>query len=119
TKTKRSTRTDRLLKPAREALLRQFEYSSKQPPISIEVMDRDNKTLKKKRIRPVFLRSNGTPYFSDLYLRERFFQQHCETAGVRYRPPSQCRHTFVSQMLTLGVVPMRSEEHTSALQSRE
>lgn len=106
TKTKRSTRTHRLLKPAREALMRQFDLSSKQRPVSIEVMDRDNKTLKKKMIRPVFLRSNGTPYFSDLYLRERFFQQHCESAGVRYRPPSQCRHTFVSQMLTLGVVPM-------------
>lgn len=106
TKTKRSTRTHKLLRPAREALMRQFAYSSQQTPVRIEVMDRDNKTLKVKKIRPIFLRSNGTPYFSDLHLRERFFQQHCEKAGVRYRPPAHCRHTFISQMLTLGTVPM-------------
>lgn len=107
TKTKRSTRTHRLLKPAREALQRQYAITASMAPIDVEVKDRDNKTLRKQRIRPVFRRTSGEPHYSDMTVRDRFFKTHCEKAGVRYRPPGQCRHTFISQMLTLGVVPMQ------------
>lgn len=106
TKTRRSTRTHKLLKPAREALQRQAEFSMQQKPIEVEILGRDNKTLRKKKVRPIFLRSNGSHHFSDKHLRDRFFREHCKNAGVRFRPPSQCRHTFISQMLTLGIVPM-------------
>lgn len=107
TKTKRSTRTHRLLKPAREALQRQYAITAGMKAIDIEVKDRDNKTLRQQRIRPVFRRTSGEPHVSDMTVRDRFFKAHCDKAGVRYRPPGQCRHTFISQMLSQGVVPMQ------------
>lgn len=106
TKTKRSTRAHRLLKPAREVLQRQFKRTAHMEAITIEVVGRDNKTIKEMRIRPVFRKDSGSVQTLDKSLRDDFFRVHCEQAGVRYRPPSQCRHTFISQMLTLGVIPL-------------
>ncbi|MEL7968535.1 hypothetical protein AAG587_19375 [Vreelandella neptunia] len=31
---------------------------------------------------------------------------YLKRAGVRYRGPNQCQHTFISQLLSLGVVPL-------------
>lgn len=106
TKTKRSTRSHRLVKNAREALQRQYHNAMKYPPIEIEITERDNRTVRKKRIRPLFLRTSGVAFPNDGVLRDRFFKSHCESAGVRYRGPGNCRHTFISQMLSLGFVPL-------------
>jgi len=106
TKTKRSTRTHRLLKPAREVLQRQFKRTAHMQAVTIDVVGRDNKTIKSMRIRPVFRKDSGSVQTLDKSLRDDFFRVHCEKAGVRYRPPSQCRHTFISQMLTLGIIPL-------------
>ncbi|MCJ7931302.1 tyrosine-type recombinase/integrase [Aeromonas sp. LsrichE-8G] len=35
--------------------------------------------------------------------RERFFRPFCQAAGVRYRGPSQFRHTYASQLLSAGI----------------
>jgi integrase len=108
TKTRRSTRTHTLLKPAREALQAQFELTGKLPPIEVEVTDRDNKTVRKQKVRPVFLNSRSLQiHYGDQAFRERFWETHLKNAGVRYRPPSQCRHTFISQMLSTGAVPLQ------------
>lgn len=107
TKTKRSTRSHQLLKPAREALIRQYNLSAMENPIDIDVTDRDNKTIRKQTIRPVFLNSQSLkPHYGDLAIRDRFWRTHLEKAGIRYRAPSQCRHTFISHMLSTGNVPM-------------
>jgi integrase len=107
TKTKRSTRNHKLLKPARNALQRQWLLTGHNEKIEIEVTDRDNRTVRKIKIRSVFCNTRtGLPHTSDLAIRDRFFRTHCEHSGVKFRPPSQCRHTFISQMLTLGTVPM-------------
>jgi integrase len=107
TKTRRSTRTHTLLKPAREALQAQYELTGKLPPIEVEVTDRDNKTVRKQKVRPVFLNSKSLQvHYGDQAFRERFWETHLKAAGVRYRPPSQCRHTFISQMLSTGAVPL-------------
>lgn len=106
TKTKRSTRTHHLLKPAREALQRQFELTGKRPAQTYEIIDRDNRTVRKEKLRLVFLNSqSGKPFYENA-IRQRFWKVHLERAGVRYRGPNQCRHTFISQMLSLGVVPL-------------
>lgn len=106
TKTKRSTRTHRLLKPAREVLKRQYDRTANLPPIEIDVVGRDNKTIRKMKVRPVFRKDSNMESTMDKTINEKFFQPHCEAAGIRYRPASQCRHTFISQMLTLGIVPL-------------
>jgi integrase len=107
TKTKRSTRTHTLLKPAREALLEQYRLTAAREPIEVEVTDRDNRTVRKLKIRPIFLNSQTmAPHYGDQAIRERFWDTHLQRAGVRYRAPSQARHTFISQMLSTGTVPL-------------
>ncbi|EWG98532.1 Arm DNA-binding domain-containing protein [Halomonas sp. BC04] len=106
TKTKRSTRVHHLLKPAREALQEQYALTGKLPARVFEIVDRDNRTVRKEKLRLVFLNSmSGKPFYENA-IRQRFWKVHLEHAGVRYRGPNQCRHTFISQMLSLGVVPL-------------
>ncbi|MEZ0150159.1 MAG: DUF3596 domain-containing protein [Candidatus Reddybacter sp.] len=101
TKTKRSKRAVDLVKPALEALQRQFELTGHLPPIEIDVLQRDNRTIRKERFRPVFInQATGRPYLDIKQYRKSFWERHIEKTGVRYRGPSNCRHTFASQMLT-------------------
>lgn len=107
TKTRRSTRRHKLLKESREILQEQYKLTGQLSPVEIEVVDRDNRTIRKQKIRPVFLNSRSLkPHAGDQDVRERFWETHLKHANVRYRPPSQCRHTFISQMLSLGTVPL-------------
>lgn len=106
TKTKRSTRVHHLLKPAREALQAQYAITGKLEPRVYEVVDRDNRTVRKEKLRLVFLNSRNNEPFYENAVRERFWKTHLKRAGVRYRGPNQCRHTFISQLLSLGVVPL-------------
>lgn len=108
TKTRRSTRDKQLLEPARKALQRQWEITGHLPAREVEIIDRDNTTKRKAKLRFVFLNSNtGKPHYGDVAIRERFFKQHLEKAGVRYRGPNQCRHTYASQLLSSGVAPIQ------------
>lgn len=108
TKTRRSTRTHRLLKPAREALQKQWTITSQLPPTAITIIDRDNRTQRTQNLRLVFMNSNtGRPHYSDGAVRDRFWSNHLKNAGVRYRGPNNCRHTFISQMLSSGTVPLQ------------
>ena len=107
TKTRRSTRTHTLLKPAREALQEQFRLTGHLKPIEIEYTDRDNQTIRTKKLRFVFLNTQSLkPHKGDQDIRERFWETHLKRAEVRYRPPSQSRHTFISQMLSTGAIPL-------------
>lgn len=106
TKTKRSSRRHRLLKPAREALQEQHAITRHLKPITVEVMDRDNRTIRRRKIRPVFLNDKGTPFSGDQAIREKFWRAHLKNAAVRYRGPGNARHTFISQMLSTGLVPI-------------
>src|SRR5450830_1942654 len=66
--------------------------------------ERDNKTVRKHTLHFVFLNSkSGLPHVSDFVVRDRFFKAHLKAAGVRYRGPGQCRHTYASQLLTTGI----------------
>lgn len=108
TKTRRSSRSHRLLKPAREALQKQWRITGQLPPAAINITDRDNRTQRTHNLRLVFLNSNtGKPHYSDGAVRDRFWATHLKNAGVRYRGPNNCRHTFISQMLTSGTVPLQ------------
>lgn len=107
TKTRRSNRTHKLTKAAREVLQEQYRLTGKMKAIQIEVVDRDNRTVRKQKVRPVFLNTQlMKPHSGDQDIRERFWEVHLRNANVRYRPPSQCRHTFISQMLSTGEVPL-------------
>lgn len=64
----------------------------------------DNRTAVRKRLRMVFLNSNtGKAIATDGHYGKYFLKPLLKTAGVRYRPPNNSRHTWASQMLTQGV----------------
>jgi integrase len=94
-----------LLKPAKEALERQYELTGKLPPIQINVLQRDDKTIKQERFRPVFVNTSTLEPYTDVkQFNRQFFIKHLEAAEVRHRCVSICRHSFASQMLSSGVV---------------
>jgi integrase len=104
TKTRRSKRRLKLLRPALEALRRQHALTGNLPPVTVGVVDRDNRTIKPRALSFVFLAPRGEPFRDADQYRNQFWAGHLKTAGVRYRGPNQCRHTFASQLLTSGGV---------------
>jgi len=104
TKTRRSTRTLKLLAPALRALQEQARHTENLPPVEIEVIDRDNRTRRKQTVRFVFHNTaSGQAYSTSDTLRNGWWKVHLKNAGLRPRGPNQCRHTFASQMLTSGL----------------
>lgn len=86
TKTRRSTRRVRLLAPAWDALRRIDAINQVKKAETVEIVERDNKTVRKHTLRFVFLNSkSGLPHVSDFVVRDRFFKAHLLAAGVRYR----------------------------------
>ena len=78
--------------------------SGNRKPETVDIVERDNKTVRKHTLHFVFLNSkSGLPHANDFVVRDRFFKAHLSAAGVRYRGPGQCRHTYASQLLTTGV----------------
>jgi integrase len=52
----------------------------------------------------VFISSRGTPYATDRPLTWAF-RVACRNAGLRYRRPYYCRHTFATRAIMAGVQP--------------
>lgn len=107
TKTRRSTREVRLLKPALDAILAQLRFTGKGSPVEVNVTARDNKTVRKQKVHFVFhcTTTNAAHTSSDMLLKG-FWRPHLAAAGVRYRGPNNCRHTYASQLLSTGAVPL-------------
>jgi integrase len=104
TKTRRSTRKVKLLAPALRALQAQERFTRQLPVELIQVVERDNRTIREQRVRFVFHNTaTGEPYRSSDVLRHGWWIGHLEKAGVRQRGPNTCRHTFASQMLSSGL----------------
>lgn len=47
----------------------------------------------------------GRAWTTDAQIRKTLWLPLCERAGIRYRNPYQCRHTFASALLTAGANP--------------
>lgn len=104
TKTGRSTRKVKLLAPALRALQAQAGFTRALPAKVIQVVERDNRTIRVQYVRFVFHNTaTGEPYRSSDVLRHGWWINHLEKAGVRQRGPNTCRHTFASQMLSSGL----------------
>lgn len=92
-------RTIDLIDPAVIYLRKQMEQSYLQPAELVEVIQRDNVTVKKEAVRFVFRNgSSGMPW--NPASMNRWFTSVMKRAGVRHRGPNQCRHTFASQALS-------------------
>lgn len=91
------------MEPAWDAL-RKINAINQKKVATVDIVERDNKTVRQHKLHFVFLNSkSGLPHVSDFVVRDRFFKAHLNKAGVRYRGPGQCRHTYASQLLTTGV----------------
>ncbi|GAB2796521.1 hypothetical protein GCM10027040_23760 [Halomonas shantousis] len=73
----------------------------------VEITDRDDRTIRDQKVRPVFLNNEKGPFAGDQAIREEFWRVHLKEAGVRYQGPNNARYTFISQMLSTGVVPIQ------------
>lgn len=93
----------RLLAPALDALRKLKAITKGSKPQTVDVVQRDKRTVRQHKLHFVFLNtSSGEPHVSDFTIRDCFFKTHLEHAGVRYRGPGQCRHTYASQLLSSG-----------------
>lgn len=105
TKTRRSTRKVKLLRAAMDALFAQQRITGSLPAVKVDILQRDNRTVRPASLRLCFHNPNTGKAFSTAdNFRTNFWNEHIKRAGVRHRGPGQCRHTFASQMLSSGIV---------------
>ncbi len=88
TKTRRSTRKVRPLRPAWDVLRKIDAINGKKKADTVDVTERDNTTVRQHTLHFVFLNSrSGLPHVSVFLVRDRFFKAHSNAVGVRYRGP--------------------------------
>jgi integrase len=80
----------RLLAPAWDSLCKIDALIRKRKPETVEIVERDNKTVRRHTLHFVFLHTKtGMPHANDFVMRDR--------------GPGQCRHTYGRQLLTTGI----------------
>lgn len=98
-KEKSRARRVELIDPAIHYLRAQQEITAALPAVTVEVVQRDNITVKRENVRFVFRNGqSGEPWHASSV--GRWFGGHLKSVGVRHRGPNQCRHTFASQALS-------------------
>ncbi len=97
-------RKARLVAPVWDALRKGDALTPRRKAETVEIIERDNKTVRRHTLHFVSLNTkSGIPHANDFVVRDRFFKAHLLAAGVCYRGPGQCRHTYASQLLTTGI----------------
>lgn len=92
-------RTVELIDPALELMRQILADASKAPSVEIKVIQRDNITSKKQKVRFLFRSSSSGLLWNGRTL-SNWFTSHLKKAEIRHRGANQCRHTFASQMLS-------------------
>lgn len=92
-------RTVELIDPALKLMREILADASQAPCVEIKVIQRDNITSKKQKIRFLFRSSTGGLLWNGKPL-SNWFTSHLKKAKIRHRGANQCRHTFASQMLS-------------------
>jgi integrase len=88
-----------LIDPALELIKEIVAAAKEAPTVEITVVQRDNITSKKMKVRFLFRSSTSGLLWSCKTL-SNWFTAHLKKAEVRHRGANQCRHTFASQMLS-------------------
>lgn len=95
-------RTVELNDQAKAYLAAQRPRTALMPPITVDVLQRDNQTVVPEEIRPVFRNEVTDNPWHPTTLGEHF-RRLCKKAEIEERGANQCRHTFASRMLTGGL----------------
>lgn len=92
-------RTVELIDPALELMREILADASQAQSVEIKVIQRDNITSKKQKVRFLFRSSTSGLLWNGKTL-SNWFTSHLRKAEIRHRGANQCRHTFASQMLS-------------------
>lgn len=92
-------RTVELIDPALELMREILADALQAPSAEIKVIQRDNITSKKQKVRFLFRSSTSGLLWNGKTL-SNWFTSHLKKAEIRHRGANQCRHTFASQMLS-------------------
>ncbi len=104
TKTEESERTIELSAEAAQILRKLEPLTGDKAPISIDVVQRDNITVKREKRRFVFFNEQtGHPWLNPKQFAKQFFTGFLQEAGVAHRGPNQLRHTGASIQFNRGV----------------
>ncbi len=104
TKTEESERTIELCPEAAQLLRRLEKKTGNKAPISIDVVQRDNITVKTEKRRFIFFNEQtGHPWLNPKQFAKQFFTDFLKKAGVAHRGPNQLRHTGASIQFNRGV----------------
>lgn len=103
TKTRRRKRSVQLLAVTAQALAMQINLVKDLSVHSINVLDRDNRTVRKHRVQWLWPTEDRTSHLNYDQVKNRW-RKHMEQSEIRYRGPNNGRHTYASQLLTTGVV---------------
>lgn len=105
TKTRRRKRSIQMLAPALKAVERQIELVKEKRVCEITVLNRDNRTSKTEKVQWLWYCKRTRSHYNYDQVKNRW-RSHLAACGVRYRPANTGRHTYASQLLTSGAVPI-------------
>lgn len=91
-------RTVELIDPALELMREILADASQASSVEIKVIQRDNITNKKQKVRFLF-HSNTSGLLWNGKTLSNWFTSHLKKADIRHRGANQCRHKFAIQML--------------------
>ncbi|GAL09326.1 phage integrase [Vibrio astriarenae] len=107
TKTTNGLRTIELDSTTITMLRLHQQRTGKTSPITISVVERDNKTREEMTITPMFIRAKtGQPYKNPKDFLQTYLKPLLDTLGIRARGVTQCRKTYACHALSAGV-PIR------------
>ncbi|EID4380370.1 site-specific integrase [Vibrio parahaemolyticus] len=102
-KTDKSRRTVELSTLACDLLEKLMLFSGTLRPKNIQVVQSDNHTQKKEKVRFVFINpQTKKPFSGSKQYASSFFTPMLSRLNVKHRGPGHIRHTFASQSLTCG-----------------
>lgn len=105
TKTRRRKRSVQLLAPALNAVNKQITIVANAPSENITILNRDNRTTKQEKIQWLWYCSTTQSHYNYDQIKNRW-RAHLAACGVKYRPANNGRHTYASQLLTTGAIPI-------------
>lgn len=105
TKTRRRKRAVHLLAITKQALAKQVELVKHYPAQTVELLNRDNRTSKKIKQQWLWYCKRTRTHYNYDQVKNRW-RAHLDACGVPYRGANNGRHTYASQLLTSGVVPI-------------
>ncbi|MCG6231517.1 tyrosine-type recombinase/integrase [Vibrio furnissii] len=104
TKTLESDRFVELSEIAIAILKKQYEITGHNKEETIDVIQCDNKSLKRVKCQFIFVNSLTQKRFIDIkQFQSSFFTAFLKNLDISHRGPSQLRHTYASQCLTSGI----------------